>query len=96
MKGRFATEPSLSVQRYKDLKVGQTSVCGSVRLNRSPLACFGLDPGLYSMERFGVGESFGKRFVIGRHSGAPPSNVTIRFTEKPGERYTLIRCYKPK
>jgi len=48
------------------------------------------------MERFGVGESFGKPFVIGRRSGAPPWNVTVRFTEKKGERYTLIRGYESK
>ena len=43
-----------------------------------------------------MGESFGKPFVIGRRSGASPSNVTIRFTEKTGECYTLIRGYEPK
>ena len=43
-----------------------------------------------------MGESFGKPFVIGRRSGAPPWNVTVRFTEKKGECYTLIRGYESK
>ena len=62
MKGRFATEPSLSVQRYKNLKVGQASVCGSVRLNRSPLACFGLDPG-FLVWRGSEGETVSESFL---------------------------------